>query len=81
MQQHQISVVVPCVNALSDFRSCAVALQSQTGPAPEIVAVERLGPEFVRQVEAEFPDVRIVTVASGSTIPEMRAVSSFAPVR
>lgn len=74
MQAHRISVIVPCTNSLSDFRTCAAALEAQTGPKPEIIAVERLGPEFVSRVEAEFPDARIVSVASDSTIPQMRAV-------
>ena len=74
MEKHQISVVVPCTNAFSDFQACVEALYAQTGPKPEVIAVERLGPEFVAQVEAAFPDARIVSVDSGSTIPELRAV-------
>lgn len=69
-----ISVVVPCTNALSDFRSAASALQAQTGPVPEIVAVERLGAEFVSAVEKEFPDIRIVSAPPGTTIPALRAI-------
>lgn len=68
-----ISVVVPCTNALSDFRASVSALQAQSGPVPEIVAVERLGREFVKAVEAEFPAVKIISVPPGTTIPEMRA--------
>lgn len=74
MKHHQISVVVPCTNALSDFRACATALQSQTGPQPEIIAVIRLGPEFTSQLEAEFPTIRTISVAADTTIPQMRAV-------
>lgn len=69
-----ISVVVPCTNALSDLRSSVSALQAQSGPVPEIVAVERLGPDFVKAVESEFPAARIISVPAGTTIPEMRAV-------
>lgn len=68
-----ISVVVPCTNALSDFRASVSALQAQSGPVPEIVAVERLGREFVKAVEAEFPAVKIISVPPGTTIPELRA--------
>ena len=74
MTQHQISVVVPCTNSLSDFRTCAAALQNQTGPRPEIIAVIRLGPAFTSSLEAEFPDVRTISVAAEATIPQMRAV-------
>ncbi|WP_050605802.1 glycosyltransferase family 2 protein [Ruegeria sp. 6PALISEP08] len=73
MMQHQISVVVPCVNSLSDFRECVAALQEQTGPQPEIIAVIRLGPDFIRDVETEFPDVHILAAAEEATIPQMRA--------
>lgn len=74
MTQHQISVVVPCTNSFSDFQTCVAALQNQTGPLPEIVAVIRLGPEFISRVEAEFPDVRTLPVKADATIPQMRAV-------
>lgn len=74
MTQHQISVVVPCTNSLSDFRTCAAALQNQTGPQPEIIAVIRLGPAFTSSLEAEFPDVRTISVAADATIPQMRTV-------
>lgn len=73
MTQHQISVVIPCVNSLSDFRGCVAALQNQTGPQPEIIAVIRLGPDFIRDVETEFPDVNILAVPEDATIPQMRA--------
>jgi len=74
MNPHQISVVIPCVNALSDFRTCMAALQSQTGPRPEVVAVERLGAKFSDSMKAEFPEVRIISVGTDATIPQMRAV-------
>lgn len=73
MPKHQISVVVPCVNSLSDFRDCAAVLQGQTGPKPEIIAVERLGPDFAGRVAAEFPEARVISLPDGTTIPEMRA--------
>jgi hypothetical protein len=74
MQKHQISVVVPCVNLLSDFQTCVEALHNQIGPEAEIIAVERLGSEFVACVKAEFADVKIVSVAPDTTIPQMRAI-------
>lgn len=73
MSHHAISVVVPCTNELSDFQASATALRSQSGPVPEIVAVERLGPEFVAAITKEFPEAKIVSVPAGTTIPEMRA--------
>jgi len=73
MKQHQISVVVPCTNSLLDFRTCIAALHGQVGPQPEIIAVVRLGPKFVSDVKAEFPDVHILTVTADTTIPQMRA--------
>ncbi|NOD95181.1 glycosyltransferase [Ruegeria sp. HKCCD4884] len=74
MKQAQISVIIPCVNSLADFRTCMAALQNQTGPQPEVIAVERLGPEFVSSVRSEFPEVHVLSVAADATIPHMRAV-------
>lgn len=74
MQKPKISVVVPCVNSLTDFLTCAEALLAQTGPLPEIIAVERLGPDFSRIVAEESPSVRVVSVPSDTTIPQMRTI-------
>lgn len=73
VSEYQISVVVPCTNAFSDFQASVGALEAQTGPKPEIIAVERLGPDFVAKVRAEFPDVQIITAEPGTTIPDLRA--------
>ncbi len=72
MPEHEISVVVPCVNRWDDFLTCAAALEAQTGPAPEIIAVERLGAEFVAKVKDRFPQATIISVAADATIPQMR---------
>lgn len=74
MKPPQISVVIPCVNSLSDFQTCMAALQSQTGPRPEVIAIERLGASFAHSVQAEFPEVRVISVGNNATIPQMRAV-------
>lgn len=74
MDASRISVVVPCVNSFEDFRDCATALLAQTGPVPRIVAVERLGVLFRREVKAAFPEVAILQAARDATIPEMRAI-------
>lgn len=74
MQEFEISVVVPCVNTVSDFRTCADALLAQTGPMPVIIVVERLGPEFVALVREEFPQARILSVDRDTTIPQMRTI-------
>lgn len=74
MKKPQISVVIPCVNSLTDFRTCMAALQNQTGPRPEVLAVERLGPEFANSIKTEYPDVDVLSVAADVTIPQMRAI-------
>ena len=74
MKPHQITVVIPCVNSYSDFQGCMTALRNQTGPRPEVLAVERLGCGFAQKVQAEFPDVHVISVGAEATIPQMRAV-------
>jgi glycosyltransferase involved in cell wall biosynthesis len=76
-----LSVVVPSVNGWSDLEGCLRALDSQSGGGGiEIVVVDRVGPDLRERVRSSFPEVRILEVEAGTSIPAMRSLA-FRAVR
>ena len=71
----ELSVVVPAVNTLDDLIGCLTALAAQSDVQLEILVVDRLGGEVRAEVARRFPDVRILPVAKGTTIPRMRELA------
>lgn len=74
MSSPDISVVIPSVNSIDDLRSCLDALRAQRGAVLEIIVVDRLGDTVRRALASEYPEVKVVPVASDATIPQMRAL-------
>jgi hypothetical protein len=83
-KQAELAVVIPSVNGWSDLRGCLEALSHQEGdPALEVIVVDRVGDQVRAAVAREFPEVTVLDVPEGTTIPAMRATaftSSSAPV-
>src|SRR5438132_11206564 len=70
----ELSVLVPSVNGLGDLIGCLEALRRQQGVRLEIVVIDRLGEGVREVVRKRFPDVALISTASDTTIPDMRAL-------
>jgi hypothetical protein len=71
-----LSVVIPSVNGWSDLRPCLEKLDDERGSLDiEVLVPDRVGGETRELVSSEFPWVRLIPVAPGTTIPMMRAVA------
>ena len=75
-----LSVVVPSVNGWADLGPVLTALRadstgSSDGPpvATEVLVVDRVGAAVRDRVRSVFPDVTVIDVPPGTTIPAMRA--------
>lgn len=69
------SVIIASVNGLPSIGECLAALEkSRAGFDVEIVVVDRTGDATSKFIEDRFPDVKLVRVAEGVGIPEMRAI-------
>ncbi|MEO6444096.1 MAG: glycosyltransferase [Gemmatimonadaceae bacterium] len=76
MATAELSVVVPSVNGFGDLAGTLEALERQRDDVSlEVLVVDRLGEALRREVQAAFPLVRVLDVAPGTTIPEMRAIA------
>ncbi|MFV0527834.1 MAG: glycosyltransferase family 2 protein [Lachnospiraceae bacterium] len=57
----EVSVIIPNYNGVAYIRDCLDALQTQTGPAFEIIFVDNgSADESTAIVETEYPDVRLL---------------------
>ncbi|MGV6850109.1 MAG: glycosyltransferase [Marinibacterium sp.] len=72
MSKHDFSVIIPSVNSFDDLQGCVQALLQQDGSSPEIIVVDRLGEQVRHKLELAFPDITLIRVAPGTTIPMMR---------
>lgn len=71
-----LSVVVPSVNGWSDLSDCLRALMVAGKDVPlEVLVVDRLGEAVRERIRAEYPAVRILAAAPGTTIPQLRALA------
>lgn len=68
----QLSVVVPSVNGEWALGPTLDALRRQARVALEVLVVDRLGNGVRRWLRDRYPEVRVVEVSPGTTIPEMR---------
>ncbi len=74
MRTPDFSVIIPSVNSYDDLHGCLKALDAQTSAVAEVIVVDRLGDALRAAAQRDFPAIIILPVASGTTIPEMRAV-------
>ncbi|HPF62551.1 MAG: hypothetical protein KC544_10390 [Gemmatimonadetes bacterium] len=73
MTSPELTVVIPSVNGLHDLMGCLEAVERLRDEAHlEVLVVDRLGPLVRETVRQRFPDVRLLAVPPGTTIPEMR---------
>lgn len=73
MTPPELSVVIPSVNGLGDLVGCLEAVERLRETVElEVLVVDRLGGEVATMVRHRFPDVRLLPVAAGTTIPMMR---------
>lgn len=73
MSPAELTVVIPSVNGLGDLIGCLEAVDRlRDGIQLEVVVVDRLGESVREAVRSRFPDMRVVAVDGGTTIPEMR---------
>ena len=71
-----LSVVVPSVNGWDDLRGCLAALDGQRAEVDlEVLVADRVGQATRAAIAAEFPRVRIIEAATGTTIPDLRAMA------
>lgn len=76
MTTPNLSVVVPSVNGWTDLQGCLAALQADSRDlAVEVLVVDRIGEPVRRSLKEKFPGVRLIEVAPGTTIPDMRAIA------
>ena len=69
-----LSVVVPSVNGWGDLSGCLAALDIERHDCSiEVIVPERCGAEVQNSISERYPWVRVIPVASGTTIPQMRA--------
>ena len=72
-----LAIVVPSVNGWDDLSGCLTALRADAGSQPaipvEILVVDRVGASVRQRVREDFPEVQLIEVAPGTTIPAMRA--------
>jgi len=54
---------------------------SPAGRRVEVVVVDRLGESLRAAVRRDYPDVVLIEVAPGTTIPDMRPSASFTRAR
>lgn len=71
-----LSVVVPSVNGIRDLRDCLATLAAEAARVPlEVLVVDRVGPALRAEVARQYPWVRVIVAARGTTIPELRAMA------
>ena len=71
-----LSVVIASVNGLEILLECLTALRrnAAAGTALEILVVDRCGDEVRSALASRLPDVLVLPVEPGTSIPEMRAI-------
>lgn len=76
MSAPELSVVIPSVNGYADLDGCLAALRRESeGVRLELLVVERCGASVRERVRKDYPDARLIEVATSVTIPEMRALA------
>lgn len=72
----QMSVIVPSVNGPEILRECLGALEAagSTGPALEVIVVDRCGAAADPSIRETFRSIVVVQTAAATSIPAMRAI-------
>ena len=74
MTPPRLSVVVPSVNGVTDLTDCLDALAGQREDCDlEVLVVDRCGTSVREIVRQQYPWVRLLEAAPGTTIPSLRA--------
>lgn len=74
MTPPRLSVVVPSVNGVTDLTDCLDALAGQREDCDlEVLVVDRCGTSVREIVRQQYPWVRLLEAAPGTTIPLLRA--------
>ena len=71
-----LSIVIASVNGLEILLECLTALRrtASSAVALEILVVDRCGTEVRQTLASRMPDVLVLPVEPGTSIPEMRAI-------
>jgi glycosyltransferase involved in cell wall biosynthesis len=73
MSAPQLSVVVASCVGPPFITRCLESLEKQRGQAEiECIVVDRAGSEVVKQIERDFPWVRLIRRPSGESVPDLR---------
>ncbi len=73
MELPELSIIIPSVNGLGDLIGCLEAVERLRATVRlEVIVVDRLGESVARAVRERFPAVTLLSVPSGTTIPQMR---------
>jgi hypothetical protein len=71
-----LSVVVPSVTGDDSLVGCLSALRTVAAKTPlQIIVADRCGDHLRSALAARFPDVEILAAATGTSIPELRAMA------
>jgi hypothetical protein len=71
-----LSIVVPSVNGWPELEGCLDALAAAAHALPcEALIPERCGDDVRARIAARMPAARVLPVAAGTTIPQMRAAA------
>lgn len=72
----ELSVVVPSVNGETDLVPCLEHLRRAGADVRlEVIVPERVGAPLRATIRSRFPEVRLIEVAAGTSIPDMRALA------
>ncbi|MFZ5709878.1 MAG: glycosyltransferase [Pseudomonadota bacterium] len=68
----ELSVVIPAVNGTDDILGCLAALRRTRGATLEVIVADRTGEAQRWAIGRDYPEVRLIRVAPGTSIPAMR---------
>jgi GT2 family glycosyltransferase len=72
----ELTVVVPSVNGAGDLLGCLDALAAERGSVElEVIVVDRCGENVRAEAVRRHPWIRVIAVATSTTIPQMRALA------
>jgi glycosyltransferase involved in cell wall biosynthesis len=70
-----LSVIIPAVNGTDDITGCLDALRLTEGATLQVIVADRMGEAQRWTIERDYPEVRLIRVPPGTTIPAMREVA------
>lgn len=75
MSAPDLSIIIPSVNSFEDLDDCLRALHQNQDARLEILVIDRLGILLRHWTAQAWPEVTILPVPEGTTIPRMRAIA------